>query len=268
MAALELLTIKLQQMTIESTNDNTPTKPPLLIASVGRSISDIYSVKPLQKEQAHEWFKKKHYSKRSPSTISYVFGLYNDVNILVGVCCYGMPANGRCLLLCGEKYKHCVIELQRVIKNDGLEKNVQSYFIAQTFKYLPKQTIIISYADPNNGHNGYTYQALNFLYTGLAGFNKEYIEPNGKNRTDRYVKKHLIKNGFYNSKKTINEMWEDYGGKVIFKEKKHRYVYFIANKKTKKDMLKELVWKQEPYPKGENKKYDTSYNVSVQGCLF
>ena len=255
-------------MTIESTNDNAPTKPPLLIASVGRSISDIYSVKPLQKEQTHEWFKKKHYSKRSPSTISYVFGLYNDVNILVGVCCYGMPANGRCLLLCGEKYKHCVIELQRVIKNDGLEKNVQSYFIAQTFKYLPKQTIIISYADPNNGHNGYTYQALNFLYTGLAGFNKEYIEPNGKNRTDRYVKKHLIKNGFYNSKKTINEMWEDYGGKVIFKEKKHRYVYFIANKKTKKDMLKELVWKQEPYPKGENKKYDTSYNVSVQGCLF
>lgn len=227
-----------------------------------------YEVKPISKHLVHEWFVKKHYAKRSPSTISYTFGLYTNNNELVGVCCYGMPANGRCLLLCGEKYKGFVIELQRVIKNDGLGKNVQSYFIAQTFKHLPKPTIVISYADPNNGHVGYTYQSLNFIYTGLAGFNKEYLEPNGKNRTDRYVKKHLKKIGFYNPDKTINEMWIDSGGSIIFKEKKHRYVLFIGDKRVKRDMMKCLIWKIEPYPKGDNVTYDSSYVPSIQTELF
>ena len=231
------------------------------------SIKDIYSVMPIDKSEIHEWFQKKHYTRRSPSTISYTFGLYKD-NILVGVCCYGMPANGRCLLLCGERWKHAVIELQRVIKNDGLEKNVQSFFISQTFKYLPKPTIIISYADPNNGHIGYVYQALNFIYTGLAGFNKEYIEPSGKQRTDRYVKKHLIKMGYYDNTKTINEMWENMGGEILFKEKKHRYILILAAKKQKKTIKKDLIWKEEKYPKGENKRYDTSFKPDVQGCLF
>lgn len=225
-------------------------------------------VKPIDKNETKEWFLKKHYAKRSPSTISYTFGLFNKSNILIGVLCYGMPANGRCLLLCGEEYKGNVIELQRVVKNDGLEKNVQSFFISQSFKYLPKPTIIISYADPNNGHVGYTYQSLNFIYTGLAGFNKEYIEPNGKNRTDRYVKKHLIKNGFYDKTKTINQMWSEYGGTIVFKEKKHRYVYVLANKRRKKNITKKLKWSVKEYPKGDNEKYDSSFNPLIQSKLF
>lgn len=230
-------------------------------------LKDNYTVKPIAKHLVHEWFKKKHYAKRSPSTISYTFGLYQK-NILVGVCAYGMPANGRCLLLCGEKYKFNVIELQRVIKNDGLDDNVQSFFISQTFKLLPNPTIVLSYADPNNGHIGYTYQSLNFLYTGLAGFNKEYIEPNGKNRTDRYVKKHIIKMGFYDKSKTINEMWENLGGTVVFKEKKHRYVYIVSSKKNKKNILNNLIWETFPYPKGDNTRYNTDYKPLIQQELF
>jgi hypothetical protein len=243
-----------------------PVKFLIIIFSMG--LKHKYTVKPISKNLVHEWFKKKHYAKRSPSTMSYTFGLFDEYNILIGVCAYGMPANGRCLLLCGETYKFKVIELQRVIKNDGLEKNVQSYFISQTFKYLPNPTIVISYADPNNGHVGYTYQSLNFLYTGLAGFNKEYIEPNGKNRTDRYVKKHLIKTGYYNKEKTINEMWSDLGGRVIYKEKKHRYIYMIADKRTKKDMMSKLIWNVSEYPKGENVRYNTDYMPSIQTQLF
>lgn len=60
-----------------------------------------YVVKPISKYLVHEWFKKKHYAKRSPSTMSYTFGLFDSKNILVRVCAYGMPANGRCLMLCG-----------------------------------------------------------------------------------------------------------------------------------------------------------------------
>jgi hypothetical protein len=226
-----------------------------------------YNVRPIDKYLTKEWFLKKHYAKRSPSTISFCFGLF-DESKMVGVLCYGMPANGRCLLLCTEKYKSNVIELQRVITEENLDKNALSWFINQTYKYLPKPIIILSYADPNNGHNGYIYQAMNFLFTGFAGFNKEYLEPSGKKRTDRYVKKHLIKSGFYNANITINEMWSNYGGKIIFNKPKHRYVYFYASKKIKKDMFKHLKWEILEYPKKENKKYNADYQTITQGVLF
>jgi len=234
---------------------------------IGVSVKNIYTVRSIDKYLTKEWFNKKHYAKRSPSTISYCFGLFYNKK-MVGVLCYGMPANGRCLMLCTEKYKGNVQELQRVITNDGLEKNALSFFISQTYKYLPKNTIIISYADPNNGHNGYIYQSLNFLFTGYAGFNKEYLEPNGKTRTDRYVKKHLIKNNFYDEKLTINKMWENYGGKIIFKQPKHRYIYFNASKKIKKDMYRLLKWEIKQYPKKENTNYDASYKPITQTSIF
>ena len=128
------------------------------------SLDEKYNIKVIPKEETYEWLLKKHYAKRIPS-ISYAFGLYCG-DKLVGICTYGIPASNNSLLLCGEEYKKYAFELNRLIKDDGLEKNLQSWFVAQTFKLLPKPMIILSYSDPNNGHYGYTYQALNFFYTG------------------------------------------------------------------------------------------------------
>ena len=50
--------------------------------------------------------------------------------------------------------------------------------------------------------------------------------------------------------------------------RKHRYFYLIANKKDKKEMIKHLNYKIHPYPKGDNKRYDASYQPSTQGVLF
>ena len=55
---------------------------------------------------------------------------------------------------------------------------------------------------------------------------------------------------------------------VIDRPRKHRYFYIYANKKDKKEMIKHLAYGIEPYPKGNNKKYDASYQCSTQGVLF
>ena len=154
------------------------------------SIKDIYKVESINKDQTHEWLLYKHYAKRLPS-ISYSFGLFKE-DVLVGVCTYGIPASDQLLRCCGDEYRKIAFELNRLIKNDGLEKNTQSYFVAQTFKLLPKPMIIISYSDPNNGHNGYTYQSLNFLYTGKGGGTKEYII-NNKQLHSRHINKNWFK---------------------------------------------------------------------------
>ena len=96
------------------------------------SLFDKYKVKSIPKNQTTEWLLKKHYAHRIPSIV-YSFGLYDGIH-LVGVCTYGIPPQNNCLLMCGEEYKDHAIELNRLIKNDGLEKNVQSWFVARTFE--------------------------------------------------------------------------------------------------------------------------------------
>tara|TARA_A100001015_G_C14926100_1_gene686429 strand:- start:202 stop:906 length:705 start_codon:yes stop_codon:yes gene_type:complete len=232
-------------------------------------IKDKYKVEIIPKKQTYEWLLYKHYIGRIPS-ISYSFGLFDKENQMVGVCVYGIPASHELLRCCGDEYKDKAYELSRLVKNDNLEKNVQSFFVAQTFKFFEKPTIIISYADKNQNHHGYTYQSLNFYYTGEGGSPVEYIF-NGNQVTSRHMNKSwFLKNNFkFDGSLTFKENFINLGGKVVVnKYKKFRYIYFIGTKKQKKNMLKKLKYKIYPYPKGENKKYDSNYKPSIQQKLF
>ena len=226
-----------------------------------------YSVKSIDKSQTKEWLLKKHYAKRIPSIV-HAFGMYHGQE-LIGVCTYGIPPQNNCLLMCGEEYKEHAMELNRLIKNDGLEKNLQSWFVAQTFKILPRPMIILSYADPNNGHFGYTYQALNFLYTGEGGADKEYVF-RGYQYSMRHIKDYWFKANklAFDDTLTIDKNFLNAGGEIIEMDKKRRYVLFLGNKKQLKDMRKKLSWEVLPYEKGENKRYNTDYKTTTQTTLF
>lgn len=232
------------------------------------SIKDKYIVKPIDAFQCKEWLLKKHYAKRL-ANIQYSFGLFNQENAMVGCCTFGQPPSDQIQLCCGETYKENTIELNRLIKNDGLEKNVQSWFVARCFEFLPKPTIILSYSDPNYGHNGYTYQALNFIYTGKGGENKEYVF-NKKRYNSRHIKDYWFqRKGLpFDKNITIDNNFINAGGGVIKVELKNRYMYFLGNKRQVKDMKSKLTYPVLPYPKGENKNYDTSYKPTLQSQLF
>ena len=60
----------------------------------------------------------------------------------------------------------------------------------------------------------------------------------------------------------------DYSKNRKKRSSKHRYIYFIGNKTQKKNMLKNLKYEIQPYPKGENKRYDASYKPTTQSKLF
>ena len=212
------------------------------------SIKDKYKVESIKPFQTYDWLKNKHYAKRIPS-ISYAFGLF-ECNILIGICTFGSPAsNSLCIGVCGEKKKGRVIELNRLCLNDHNVKNLTSYFVSNCLKLLPNNKIIVSYADTSQNHNGYIYQATNFLYTGKT-----------KERTDIGLEdgshsRHYNKNLNYK----LNR---------VFRSSKHRYIYFTGTKKQKKILLNSLKYKIEDYPKGNNQRYDTSYKPKVQLNMF
>ena len=134
---------------------------------------------PIESKETYDWIKKRHYAKRMPS-ISYAFGLYNDSD-MVGVCTYGMPPSSTLAeSIVGKDLKQYVIELNRLISEDNLPKNALSFFVASTLKMLPKDFVVVSFADANMGHNGYIYQATNFIYTGVSSNTSKLIDKYGK----------------------------------------------------------------------------------------
>lgn len=209
------------------------------------SIPEKYQVKSIKSEQTYDWLLHKHYAKRIPS-ISYAFGLYCK-ETLKGVLTIGKPASpSLCDGICGKEYSQYVYELNRLCVDDDLEKNVLSYFVGKTLKMINEDLILVSYADTIMSHNGYIYQATNWIYTGST---KERTDIGHEDGTHS---RHYDKNIDYSIRK--------------FRSSKHRYVYFLG--KLKRTFLKNLKYKIENYPKGENKKYDSSYKPQVQLDLF
>lgn len=209
------------------------------------SVINKYNVKSIKSEQTYDWVLHKHYAKRIPS-ISFAFGLYES-EILRGILTIGKPASpSLCDGICGKEYSKYVYELNRLCVEDNLEKNTLSYFVASSLKLIKENLIIVSYADSFWNHNGYIYQATNWIYTGATKERTDIGLEDGKHS------RHYDKNIDYSLRK--------------FRSSKHRYVYFIGN--LKKVFRKNLKYKIENYPKGENKKYDSSYKPEVQLNLF
>lgn len=136
-------------------------------------------VRPIQKAEYEKWLLQKHYAKRLCS-VSYAYGLYIN-KMIEGVITFGMPPSSNLAeSICGKEYHKIVLELNRLITNENLPKNTLSQFVSKAIKNLPKPKIIISFADPNMNHNGYIYQATNFIYTGKSTNTQQLIDKDGK----------------------------------------------------------------------------------------
>ena len=221
-----------------------------------------FSVQRIPPGETYEWLLKKHYAHRIPS-ITYAFGLYDELT-LRGVCTFGTPpAAPQRTGIAGNDMAMYVLELNRLcVESD--EPNVTSWFVSRCLKQLP-DSIVISYADTEQGHTGKIYQACNFIYTGLS-----------EKRTDWKVKglEHLhgqtVADESRGAISRVQYMRDKYGEDFYLKDRprKHRYVYITGDKRFKKRALDSLKYNQQLYPEGETSRYDASGEVILQGRLF
>lgn len=232
-------------------------------------IMENIKVLRINNKETHDWLMHKHYAKRIPS-ISFSFGLFK-LDILVGVCCFGRPVSHSLVKgSFGGKYQNCFLELNRLIVNEGLKKNTLSFFVSKCIKLLPKPKVIVSYADTSMNHNGYIYQATNFVYTGLSAIRKDYkikglehlhsatiMDKAGKGKTGKIKKIEILRNKF--GKENIYK---------LDRPRKHRYFYFHGSKTEKKKMKKTLCYKIKEFPKGKNKNYSCKFKPKPQLRLF
>ena len=202
-------------------------------------------VQSILAREAHPWILTKHYAKRLPS-ISHAFGLYDDGNLL-GVVTFGQPASPYvCRGIAGDAWAKKVLELNRLCIQEPTPKNAASMLVGGALRLLPKPSIVVSYADAGQGHHGYIYQAANFIYTGASKERTDIFAGDGKHarhhKGDTSIRQH--------------------------RSSKHRYIYLCGDKREKREMQAELKYPTQPYPKGDNRRYDAGESVPTQKVLL
>lgn len=220
-----------------------------------------YRVRAIDSFECKEWFLKKHYARRLVR-VEYSFGLYDDL-ALVGVCTFGTPVSPDLRKCMNHEYK--VYELNRLVTNEGLDKNAASYFVSRCLSLMPHPCCIVSYADSSKGHHGYIYQATNFIYTGLSARVRDYYIEGMEHLHSATI--FDISKGKENRAEYLRSVYGD-KLKMRDRDRKHRYFYFLGNKRDKRKMLSLLPWTIEDYPKGDNVRYDASYEPETQIKLF
>lgn len=169
---------------------------------IGASKKD-YTVKLIDNKSSHDLILNNHYAKRLPQ-IKYAYGLFMGKE-LVGVCTFAKPS-GRHVASYISTDTDNVLELNRLVLKNNI-KNEASILISKSIKLLPKNTIVVSFADTKQNHLGYVYQACNFKYFGTTLRRKEF-------QSDL---------NFHSS--TLAKDPEKYKAKLGNRSIKHRYIY-------------------------------------------
>lgn len=233
-------------------------------------IADVYSVKSIKPELCKDWLLNVHYAKRIPS-ISYAFGLFEG-DVMIGVCTYGKPMSHTLIKnsFNGE-YQDSFLELNRLVTSEGLHKNTCSFFVSQCLKKIPKPKVIVSYADTSQGHNGYVYQATNWVYTGLSAEFKDYMVKGLEHLHHATIGDMVGRNDKNENLNRLELLKERFGEENVYlkeRSRKHRYFFFLGSRNDRKNMANNLKYEVKEYPKGENKRYSINYKPQTQIELF
>lgn len=189
----------------------------------------------LTSQEAWDFLRPRHYAGRRPP-ISKAFGWQIDGE-LVAVCTFGKPASPPlCIGICGKENSQYVYELNRLCRIEELTEPLSQFVSACLRRLRAENWIIVSFSDTGMHHNGYIYQACNFMYTGRT-----------KERTDKYTEDGKHARHYDNEKQ---------GKYRQVRTSKHRYVYFAtASKRLKRQWKESLKYPVVPYPKEENQNY-------------
>ena len=205
-------------------------------------IKDDYYIERIEYDMAMAIVKKYHYLHRV-APCSMAFGLFErKSHLIVGCITYGVSSSSTLLKgICGEDEMHNVYELTRLWIRDGTPKNSESFLIGNTLRQLDKE-IIVSFSEKERGHVGTVYQATNFYYCGLSAKFKDPVVEGLENQHHS-----TFAHGMSNQ-----EIVDKWGDKVKFVERprKYRYIFFNADRRRKRELLKKLRYPILPYPKG------------------
>jgi hypothetical protein len=179
-----------------------------------------------------------HYSEVMPAGKLVKIGAWEDGRF-IGVVIFGRGANNNI----GKPYglqQTAACELVRIALRD--HKTPVSKVAAIAMKFLQKNSpglrLVISYADPMQGHHGGIYQAGNWVYDGLSNGQAGFVIINGKEYHKRSV------SSKYGNAKPSYLKKLGLTAEYAPARNKHRYLMPLDS-----EMRKQILPLSKPYPK-------------------
>jgi hypothetical protein len=204
------------------------------------------------------------------------FGGNGDGGNIIGVVVYGPPVGASVSIGISPRVKRNeVLELKRLWIEDGHGKNVESFVISQSFKLLrikmPEIKMLVSYADPAQGHHGGIYQATNWVFQELnitgktSSFSVSLVEnPKPKD----WIHSRTIGRQFAHHN---IELLKRYIGRTFLIKHdsvKYRYLYCLCPQIERRRILKSLNHPIVPYRKDTNCKNDVQTILVDRTALY
>ena len=211
-------------------------------------------IKEISEIEALELIFDNHYSKIMPRLSKHFIGGYlDDELVAVMTLGWGVQPLNTIKKLFPSLISKDYYEIGKMCLLEELPRNSESIFISKVFKFVKNNykqiKLIYTWADGILGKPGYVYQASNFLYGGYITTDL-YISKGGEKVHPRTAQGIMNeKDGFDVGRRPdrtflIKHEWSHYRGKQF------RYLYFMCNRREKKNLLKEssVEWDQ-PFPK-------------------
>ena len=193
--------------------------------------------RPLARQAVQDW----HYSRSLPAAGLTCYGI-REAGRFVGVVIFGMGANPRLGMPYG-LHRSQVRELVRVALADGRAiptSCVVAACLARLRAARPELRLVVSYADPVQGHIGTLYQAGNWTYLGQTP----------PARVIRLHGQRVHPRSLYQRYQTSSLAWlkahVDPGASGSYDPPKHRYAYAFDGQ-----MRRRLRRMSQPYPCGQ-----------------
>jgi len=176
-----------------------------------------------------------HYSQRMPKSKLVKFGVWEN-NKFIGVVIFGSGATPDLVNPYNLKPNQgCELVRIALTKHITPVSKIMSFTLKKLKKEYPNLRIVISFADPSEGHHGGVYQATNWVYNGKTTGYWGYIDKNGKEWHPRNV---------WVNKKGTSKVIHASQCEKVYKEGKHRYLYPLDD-----EMKKQIMFLKKPYPK-------------------
>ena len=188
-------------------------------------------VAPCSYQAAKYAVEKWHYSGVMPAGKTVKWGVW-EAGTFIGAVVFSWGANNHI----GSPYgleQIGVCELVRVAlrEHDAPVSRIVTTAMSCQRKQSPGLRLIVSYADPEQGHIGAIYQAMNWLYVGHSRPQRETLRPDGTIMHKRTA------HSLYGTIKGLEV------SKILWK---HKYLYPLD-----RAMRKQIAPLAQPYPKKE-----------------
>ena len=171
---------------------------------------------------------KHHYSRRRTADPMFVF-LWRYGNDVMACAVFTSPSN--------KFFGEGAVELARLVRIPGFQSHLLSRFVALCLRWLRRNTDLrycLSYADMDQGHYGYIYQACNFTFVAESKGHQVW-----QNRaTGRIV-----------SNRSFDQQTDRAGWDKVRTGRKLLYVYPINERL--KSLLGRFGWTPLPYRKAD-----------------